>query len=247
MLRIILLAVGFIFLFGLSRYLRQLSPADRKAFYRKLIIFGLVGGVFYLALTGRLHFIAAIVAGILPFIKKMWPLIRYVPVLKNLYQQAQAAKKPASGSSSHVTTSLLEMALDHDSGDLDGEVLDGPYQGKMLSELSLKELLHIHRVAQTDYSDSVAVLEAYLDRMKGDEWRNQAQFEKDNSSAAGSGEFGLSEAYAILGLEEGASKDDVVQAHRKLMQKLHPDRGGSDFLAAQVNRAKDMILEALEK
>ncbi|MCK5394462.1 MAG: molecular chaperone DnaJ [Gammaproteobacteria bacterium] len=50
------------------------------------------------------------------------------------------------------------------------------------------------------------------------------------------------EAMEILALKPGYSKDDVIQAHRRMMQKMHPDRGGSDYLAAQINKAKDTLL-----
>lgn len=245
MTRILLIVAALIALMVLSKHLKQLSAQKRKQFYIKLGVFGLVVAVIILTLTGRLHFIAAVVAAILPFIKKLWPLIRYVPLLRRLYQHRQAAKQPGSGNASYVTTNLLKMVLDHDSGDLDGEVLDGPYQGKSLSALTLDELLHIYRVAQSDYADSVSILEAYLDRMHGEEWRDEVDVKHGSGSGQQEqgGEMSLKEAYAILGLEEGASEEEVVQAHRKLMQKLHPDRGGSDFLAAQVNRAKDLILQ----
>ena len=50
------------------------------------------------------------------------------------------------------------------------------------------------------------------------------------------------EAYEVLGLELNASKEDVLKAHKRLMQRLHPDRGGSDYLAAKINAAKDKLV-----
>lgn len=60
---------------------------------------------------------------------------------------------------------------------------------------------------------------------------------------APSGPMTHTEALAILGLEEGAERDAIVQAHRQLMQRLHPDRGGNHYLASQLNRAKELLLD----
>jgi hypothetical protein len=57
------------------------------------------------------------------------------------------------------------------------------------------------------------------------------------------GKMTVAEAYEVLGLKAGASTSDITEAHRKLIQKNHPDRGGSDYLAAKINLAKKTLLK----
>jgi hypothetical protein len=86
---------------------------------------------------------------------------------------------------------------------------------------------------------------AYFDRgqagRREDPQRDTAA-RHDRGVGAGSGEMTKEEAYQVLGLKPGAGADDITRAHRTFMKKLHPDQGGSTYLAARVNQAKDVLL-----
>jgi hypothetical protein len=136
------------------------------------------------------------------------------------------------------------MSLDHRTGTLAGTVLEGPYRGRQLDKLSLTQLLDLLQLARATDSQSAALLETYLDRTFGDRWR-QADADPGPKKNAGSRTDSMmtrDEALAILALPQDASDQDVRAAHRRLIQKLHPDRGGSDYLAAKINQAKDLLL-----
>jgi hypothetical protein len=132
------------------------------------------------------------------------------------------------------------MTLDHDSGDMTGQILAGPHAGRSLGEFDLPELAAM--IPNFD-GESVALLESYLDR-RFPAWREHAQGNAAGGQrrAASSGKMTDEEAYQILGLQPGAGRDEIGRAHRALMKKLHPDQGGSTYLAARVNEAKDTLL-----
>jgi hypothetical protein len=141
-----------------------------------------------------------------------------------------------------VRTAALEMELDHDTGSLEGMVLAGRLEGRELRALSLPELLVLREELAAD-SESLQLLETYLDG-RFPVWREDAQANAGDGQGAApaSGAVTEEEAYKILGLEPGASAADIRKAHRRLMQRLHPDLGGSSFLAARINAAKDILL-----
>ncbi len=151
---------------------------------------------------------------------------------------SQRAQK-TSGSASRVRSAYLEMELDHDSGAMRGRILAGRYQGTSLERLDVKTLAGL--LGEMD-DESRALLMAYLDRRDA-RWREHAQGDTAaGRAAASSGKMTEQEAYQILGLESGASADAVSAAHRTLMKKFHPDQGGTTYLAARINEAKEILL-----
>jgi DnaJ-domain-containing protein 1 len=146
------------------------------------------------------------------------------------------------GPASRVRSRFLDMTLEHSSGDLWGQVVVGPHAGHSLDEFDLAQLTEM--VPGFD-AESVSLLESYLDR-RFPAWRQNAQGNPagGQSRPPSSGKMTDEEAYQILGLQPGAGRDEIGRAHRALMKKLHPDQGGSTYLAARVNQAKDTLLRA---
>jgi hypothetical protein len=151
-----------------------------------------------------------------------------------------AGSRRSPGQASHVRSQFLDMTLDHDSGKLTGGIVAGPQAGRSLDEFDLPQLTAM--IASFD-SESVALLESYLDS-RFPAWREHAQGNGAGGQrrAASGGKMTDEEAYQILGLQPGAGRDEIGRAHRSLMKKLHPDQGGSTYLAARVNEAKDTLL-----
>jgi DnaJ domain len=142
---------------------------------------------------------------------------------------------------SHVQTAFIAMELDHVTGAMRGRILAGAHQGALLDSLDVSTVVGL---LGTMDNDSRALLAAYLDRRQPG-WRNRAQDDAAAGSgrrAAGSSKMTEEEAYQILGVQPGASADEISRAHRSLIKKLHPDQGGTTYLAARVNEAKDVLL-----
>ncbi|MEJ1969559.1 MAG: DnaJ domain-containing protein [Rhizomicrobium sp.] len=150
--------------------------------------------------------------------------------------------KMAPGQTSSVRTPWVEMALDHESGEMHGTILKGAHAGKRLDQLDRDTLLAFCAEAGGDDLETQRLLEAYLDRTLGADWRAQAQAGDEAPPPRGATGMTRAEALKVLGLQEGASADDIRAAHRRLMLQNHPDKGGSDYLASKINEAKDVLL-----
>lgn len=260
--RLLLLLLAILGLFWFLRWFRR-SPSHLVARrLRQSALWGGIGLVFFLALTGRLNPLFAAVAAAIPVVMRGVNLLLMLPAIRQALRNlglgglaggAGAAQGGAlggvgGGQRSSIRTRFLEMTLDHASGDLEGLVLEGEAQGQRLSALGLDQLLRLLERYRREDAQSAALLEAYLDRTQGNAWR---QSDGDNTGPGGrreghqapsGGVMNREEALAVLGLAPGADEATIRDAHRRLMQRLHPDRGGSDYLAAKLNEAKRVLL-----
>jgi DnaJ-domain-containing protein 1 len=162
-----------------------------------------------------------------------------------LNRRAMTRKSPRQDS--RVRTSLIEMALDHDSGRMSGRVLAGEFEGRALDDLDLVQLAALYETALAVRDQSADLLEAYLDRAH-EGWTDHKAFEdilagRTERATADSGPMSPEEALEVLGLDRNASDDDIKAAHKTLMKKVHPDVSGSEYLATKINEAKDTLLK----
>jgi hypothetical protein len=260
--RLIILLALVVGLLLFLNWFRKTPPHQVALVLRKSVLWGGIGLLVLATLTGRLNPIFAAMAAAVPVLLRLANLVRMLPMIQQALNalglgglgasagQAGASAGPGAGQASAIRTRYLDVTLDHASGRMDGTVREGPFAERLLSELQLPQLLRMLELYQDSDAQSAAVLTAYLDREHGEDWRDAA------AAGAGSGTgngprngtviaHGMSkdDAWAVLGLSPGADADAIRAAHRRLMQKLHPDRGGSDYLAAQINAAKALLLD----
>jgi hypothetical protein len=196
--------------------------------------------------------IAVIVAVILIATRQFQLIYPLILLLLPWFLRARAfrnrmktARGPTPGQASEVRTRFVVMQLDHDTGEMDGLVQEGPHRGRQLSDLSLDDAIALYRTAAAEDQASAQVLQAYLERMHGDAWRSRAEQDAGTGGGgegAGIGPMSAAEARAILGIGDDATDEEIKQAHRRLMKQFHPDHGGSDYLAARINEAKELLL-----
>jgi hypothetical protein len=152
-----------------------------------------------------------------------------------------ARTQKSAGQVSRVRSAFVEMELEHDTGAMRGRILAGRHQDRNLDDLDVPALIGL--LGEID-EESRALLMAYLDRRQP-AWREHAQDDAATGarrSGWSSGKMTEEEAYQILGVQPGASAEEIGRAHRTLMKKLHPDQGGSTYLAARINEAKEVLL-----
>ena len=230
--RLIIIAAVLTGLYFLIRRFRRSSWGPQLG--RVALATGGVGFLLLLTVRGGAEIALPLLAVLAPW------LIRWLKTHSPL-PSSSTSSQTGSSSQSAVTTRFLQMTLDHASGAMTGRVQEGRFAGCVLADLTLSELLMLWRECQAD-SQSVVVLEAYLDRYAKSDWREHLQGDQHSQSSVNSVAMTPAEAYQILGLAPGASRADIRFAYRRLIQRLHPDQGGTAYLAAQLNRARDLLL-----
>ena len=182
--------------------------------------------------TGRLNPLVAAVAAAIPMLQRLTHA-------KSIFDRLRGSIPDASGAGPIISTSRLQVAINPKSGEWTGLVLKGTHKGQALGALSLEQLIDLLREYERVDSESAALLADYLDQYHQDRGRDT---DSHSSHRQATSTMSEREARRVLGLDESATNEDIVATHRRLMQKLHPDRGGSDYLASKINQAKDRLL-----
>ncbi|HEY7607996.1 MAG TPA: hypothetical protein VIF14_02110 [Alphaproteobacteria bacterium] len=229
------LVLGVALAIGLTLILRGLRGATASQamrwIWQSIAAVSVVVGIYFLA-TGRPNYALVPAFGVL------------VGLLGWLIDAALRPRKP---NTSRVNTRFLRLTLDHRTGQVTGDIVDGPFLHRRIESLRVDELVDLFVYYKREDEPSARLIEAYLDRTSPT-WRARygpdGAPKQDAYTASGAGgPMSKSEALRLLGLQLGATADEVRAAHRRKLQEHHPDRGGDPDMAARINQARDVLLE----
>jgi hypothetical protein len=229
LLALVLLAVVA---FAIAWFLRANPSTVARLLRPALVVLGSIG------VGGLLIFGLRFVPQLLPELFGLAGVVIAALIARAVRRRPSGGfSSPGSAQRTEVHTAFLQAWIDHGTGDVGGAVLSGRFAGRTLDGLGDGDLLDLHAECSSD-ADSLRILEAYLDRRLGGDWRNARRPPPSGPRS----DMTRDEALAVLGLAEGASAEEIRAAHRRLIQRMHPDVGGSADLAARINRAKDVLL-----
>jgi hypothetical protein len=206
------------------------QPAEKRhqaGFLATLIAASLV--ILVALATGKLTpLIAAVAAGI--------PMLQRLSHAKSFIDRFRTSRSSSGSGNPVVSTAYLRIGINRNNGEWTGKVLQGAHKNQPLSALSFEQLSNLLKEFEHQDPESAALLTGYIDR-----YGTERQQDRGSRQAA-TATMSRPEASKVLGLDESATAEEIVAAHRRLMQKLHPDRGGTDYLASKINQAKDCLL-----
>lgn len=241
-----LLVAALLLVVAVAVAIRLVFTVDPKILARA-IRYAVIGALALLALFLALRGLAALdlpLGGVIVYLLHHWSA-RGFPGIDRLKDWLAGTPHRASGPT--IETGLLRMTLDLASGALHGEVLSGRFAGTRLDQLDIGQLRALLAESAASDEQSRRLLETYLDRMHpgwGEQAEGSEQRRRHARDATG-GAMSRAEAWQVLGLEPGAHPEQIREAHRRLMTKLHPDHGGNDYLASKINTARDVLLKSL--
>jgi len=224
---VILVAVAFVIFW----FLRANPSALARTLRLALAVAGTVG------MGGILIFGLRFMPGMLPELLGLAGVVGATLIARMVRRAPSGGfSTPGAAKRTVVRTVYLDAWIDHGTGDVGGVVLKGKFTGRALDGLSDSDLFHLHGECAND-GDSLRVLESYLDRRLGAAWRSM------HTPREGGDGMTREDALAALGLTADAGDEEIRAAHRRLIQRVHPDVGGSADLAARINRAKEVLLD----
>jgi hypothetical protein len=230
----VLLALALLAVLGLGIFwfLRANPSALARALRPVMVVLGGIG------VGGLLILGVRFLPGLLPELFGLAGMVATALIARYLRRRPGGGfSQPGTSQRTQVRTAFVDAWIDHATGDVGGTVLQGRFAGRTLEALADGDLLELHAECASD-ADSQRVLESYLDRRLGTDWRRS----QTPPPRGPRGDMSRQEALAVLGLAEGATDEEIRAAHRRLILRMHPDAGGSAELAARINRAKDVLL-----
>lgn len=223
--KLILLFVMLYLIWRAMYRFRRLPATQRRGALVKLLMLGLFIVVVLGVITGRMHWLGAVLAGALPLLRfGSTTLLRLIPFWLQ-----------RTGGIASFKTEHLDVKVHIQRAQVTGHVIRGDFEGQAVEELTDDEL----KVLEDAYKDTDMKSHYIIAMMRR---RGQRGRDGQTTPPPSFSRPEREEALLILGLQGKPDRETIIAAHRRLIQKLHPDRGGSDFLAARVNQAKDILL-----
>jgi hypothetical protein len=230
--RLLLLIAVIFSLWYWWKIVKSLPSEKRRPFLWRTAFWSVLGLSVVLVASGRMHWLGAGLAVLVPLAKGAFALgLRALPFLQILSR--------FKTSPSQFRTKSLLVQVNFSTREMDGEILQGEFTGKRLSKLNQKQLQTLAESFKETDRESYLLLQTYM--LRNNRGGSENSYQHGNQ-ANNLSELSEKEACEILGLKPDAPKEDIVKAHKRLMQRLHPDRGGSDYLAAKINAAKDKLI-----
>lgn len=215
------------------------EPEQRKRLLQRSVLGGAIIIIVLLILTGHLHWFGAVLAGLLAMLRQnLGLLVRYAPVISRLYRSHVSGAGPAGFST--LNSRFIQINLNLDTGVVSGRVLAGEFKGRLLDEMSRSEIDRLADICKLQDAESSRLLSGYVSARFGGH-AGPGSDGRDRSDIRTEPTMTIEEALRVLGLKGTPTKQEITGAYRKIMQQIHPDRGGNEYFAAKVNQARDVL------